>query len=219
MWAGVMGLGGALVGGFVTFVVGQRAVSAQKMRDDDAERAHVRATLQAIRDEVTVLSEVHMTAAGTAIKEASAAAPIELFYPVSAHYFTAFEANAGSIGRVENDVLRCQIVRTYVHFKALFDTVRLNNHFVERLEHAEAAHRAASEQHVPIARNEAELHWRQAAAYAPLLQEANRRAMESAAALVLMIDQWLAEPIRGVGAAPLRQTPHMRWRGLGPRLI
>lgn len=204
MWAGLIGLVGALIGGLVTFIVGQRAVSAQKTRDADAESAQVRATLQAIRDEVTVLSEVHMTAAGTNIKDAPPAAPIGLFYPVSANYFTAFEANADRIGRVENDVLRCQIIRTYVHFKALFDTVRLNNHFVERLEHAEALHRAASEQHASIARHEAELHWQQTAAYAPKLKEANSRAMESAAALVLMIDQWLAEPVRGVGAAPLR---------------
>lgn len=198
--AGLMGLVGALVGGLATFIVGHQAVSAQKARDADAERAQIRATLQAIRDEVTVLCEVHMTAAGASIKEASPAAPIELFYPVSANYFTAFEANADRIGRVENDVLRCQIIRTYVHFKALFDTVRLNNHFVERLEHAEALHRAASDQQAAIARNEAGLHWQQTASYAPQLKEANRQAMESAAALALMIDQWLAEPIRGVGA-------------------
>lgn len=204
MWAGLLGLGGALVGGFVTFLVGQRAVSAQKARDAEAESAQVRATLQAIRDEVDVLSEVHMAAAGTRIRESSSAAPIGLFYPVSANYFTVFEANADRIGRIENDVLRRQIIRTYVHFKALFDTIRLNNHFVERLEHAEAVHRATPEPHAPIALNEAALHWQQTADYAPLLKESNNRAMESAATLALMIDQWLAKPARGVGAKPLR---------------
>lgn len=65
-----------------------------------------------------------------------------MFHPVSASYLTAFEANAGKIGRIENDVLRRQIIRTYVDFKSLFDTIRLNNHFVERMQHAEALHRA-----------------------------------------------------------------------------
>lgn len=78
MWAGLLGLVGALVGGFATLLVGQRAVSAQKARDAEAESGQVDATLQAIRDEVDALSEVHMAAAGTRIRESSSAAPIGL---------------------------------------------------------------------------------------------------------------------------------------------
>lgn len=191
MWAGVMGLGGALVGGLVTLLVGLSAVSAQKTRDADAEAAQIRATLQAIRDEVDVLTEVHMASAGAMIDAASVAAPIELLYPVSAQYFTAFEANADKVGRVADDELRRQITRTYIHFKALFDTIRLNNHFVERLESAEAVHRASPAQDEAVAEKEAALHWQQTADYAPLLKQANTRAIHSSEVLIDMVDKWL----------------------------
>lgn len=95
--AGVMGLVGAFIGGLATLIVGLLAVSAQKTRDAEAETTQVRATLQAIRDEVNELTQVHMASAGAIIDAASVAEPIALLYPVSAHYFTAFEANARSV--------------------------------------------------------------------------------------------------------------------------
>ncbi|QGM05601.1 hypothetical protein [Stenotrophomonas maltophilia] len=189
--AGVMGLVGAFIGGLATLIVGLLAVSAQKTRDAEAETTQVRATLQAIRDEVNELTQVHMASAGAIIDAASVAEPIALLYPVSAHYFTAFEANADKIGLVADDELRSQIIRTYVHFKALFDTVRLNNHFVEQLDQAESAVRASQGEREAIAREEAALHWKQTAGYAPLLKQANSRAIRSSTELVSIIDQWI----------------------------
>lgn len=205
MWAGVMGLVGALIGGFATYLVGRGAVSAQNKRDADAEIAQLRATLKAIRDEVIELTDVHMSSGGSLIDDASVAKPIEMFYPIASNYFTAFEANADQIGRVVDDELRSQIIRTYVHFKALFDSIRLNNHYVERLERAEAVERASLAQHVETAKKETHLHWMQTADYTPKLKQANSRAMRSSAELVIMVDQWLAESsAQGVGAKPLR---------------
>ncbi|AWH17630.1 hypothetical protein C1922_10100 [Stenotrophomonas sp. ZAC14D2_NAIMI4_7] len=193
MWAGEMGLAGAIVGGLATLIVGLLAVSAQKSRDFETDRAVVHATLQAIRVEVTELTEVHMASAGGIIDAASVAAPIELLYPVSGHYFTAFEVNADKIGRIADGELRSQIIRTYVHFKARFDTVRLNSRLSEHLEHATAVHRTCVSEDESVAANEAILCWKQAAAYAALLKQANSRATQSGTELISLIDQHLEQ--------------------------
>lgn len=153
--------------------------------------SEIRAILQAIRDEVQTLAEVHMEGGGRNIKEAPGNAPIAMFYPISDHYFTTFEANASRIGKVTDAAIRRQIIRTYVLFKSLVDTIRLNNHFTGKLESAETAHRNCTPDEVEAKERECVLHWQQMTAYAPQLKASNDRAMDACAALISAIDGWL----------------------------
>ncbi len=192
LWSGLMGFIGALMGGAATYFVGIKAASSQKERDRHAEAAEVRATLRAIRDEIKVLSEVHLAAGGGMISAAPDDSPIAILYPISNHYFTAFEANAAKIGKVEDEELRTLVVTAYIHFKSLVDSVGLNNHLIQRLELAEAAHRSAPDAATGNALNESLMAWQQAADYAPSLKASNARAMKSGAELLVKIDQWLS---------------------------
>lgn len=182
---------GSIVGWFGSSRSTSRAIDAQDTRDRNAEMSEIRAILQAIRDEVQTLAEVHMEGGGRNIKEAPGNAPIAMFYPISDHYFTTFEANASRIGKVTDAAIRRQIIRTYVLFKSLVDTIRLNNHFTGKLESAETAHRNCTPDEVEAKERERVLHWQQMTAYAPQLKASNDRAMDACAALISAIDGWL----------------------------
>jgi len=182
---------GSIVGWLGSSRSTSRAIDAQDARDKNAEMAEIRAILQAIRDEIQTLVEVNMEGGGGDIKAASGNEPIAMFYPISDHYFTTFETNASRIGKVSDAAIRRQIIRTYVLFKALVDTIRLNNHFTGKLESAEAAHRNCAPDELEARERECALHWQQMAAYAPGLKASNDRAMDASAALISAIDGWL----------------------------
>ncbi|MFV1847586.1 hypothetical protein ACNJRW_15475 [Stenotrophomonas maltophilia] len=182
---------GSIVGWFGSSRSTSRAIDAQNARDGAAEKSEIRAILQAIRDEVQTLAEVHMEGGGGNIKVASGNEPIAMFYPISDHYFTTFETNASRIGKVSDATIRRQIIRTYVLFKSLVDTIRLNNHFTVNLESAETAHRNCAPGEIEAKERECVLHWQQMTAYAPQLKTSNDRAMDACTALISAIDRWL----------------------------
>ncbi|BBO51707.1 hypothetical protein KMM349_20380 [Stenotrophomonas maltophilia] len=185
----------AIVGSYVGWLGSSRstsrAIDAQDTRDRNAERSEIRAILQAIRDEIQTLSDVHMESGGGNIKAASGEEPIEMFYPISNHYFTAFEANASRIGKVSDATIRQQIIRTYVLFKSLVDTIKLNNQFTANLEAAEAAQRNCALDQLDARGRECALHREQMTTYAPQLKASNERAMGACAELISAIDGWL----------------------------
>ncbi|WP_171956059.1 hypothetical protein [Stenotrophomonas maltophilia] len=191
----VVPAGGVIFGSFVGWWGSSRstsrAIDAQDTRDKNAEKSEIRAILQAIRDEVHTLAEVHMEGGGGNIKAASGNEPIAMFYPISDHYFTTFETNASRIGKVTDAAIRRQIIRTYVLFKSLVDTIRLNNHFSGKLELAEAAHRNCSLDELEATERECVLQWQQMTSYAPQLKASNDRAMDACAALISAIDEWM----------------------------
>ena len=56
------------------------------------------------------------------------------YYQASEDYFTIYNSNAHLIGKIEDDSLRSEIVRTYSRAKGLLDSLRLNNSFVSGYE-------------------------------------------------------------------------------------
>lgn len=191
VWSAVLGLVGALIGGAATFAVGWLASSSQRRRDAKAEAGEIRATLQAIRGEVHALIEAHLDekAGGALIASFKEGAPITLYYPLSDHYFTVFETNADKLGKVTDDVLRQEIITTYVFLKSLVDTIRLNNHFTEKFEMAVVAKRRSPES--AAFDTEEAMYRQQLVDYAPGLKAAHARAVESSRSLVVALDHWL----------------------------
>ncbi|MCU1054616.1 hypothetical protein JAK47_08745 [Stenotrophomonas maltophilia] len=182
---GILGIIGALIGafigGFVTYLVGQSAVKAQRERDARADSDQVRATLQAIAEELHALYEIHTGPTGGAhvIEAAMAGQPIEFHYPIYDRYFVVYESCASQIGKIPDANLRRQIVAVYAYLRAMVDTVKLNNDFMRQTEIAMLNHERNKDDPVfePKLRREFEIHRQQMAEYAPVLKEAHRRAM------------------------------------------
>lgn len=192
LWSALIGLVGALIGGAATFAVGWLATSSQRRRDTKIDADEIRATLQAIKAEVHALIEAHLDekAGGALIDSFEDGAPIAMYYPLSDHYFTVFEMNADKLGKVADDGLRQKIITTYVRLKATIDTIRLNNHFTEKLEMAEVANRRLPGNPAIIA--EEEMYLQQLVDYAPAVKASHARAVESSRSLVVALDRWLS---------------------------
>ena len=192
--SGILGIVGALIGAFVgglaTYLVGQSAVKAQRERDSKAEADEVRATLQAIAEELRSIVELHTSQTGGAriIEETPPDEPVGFFYPIFDRYFTVYEASASSIGRIPDARLRRRIVGTYVSFKGFVDTVRLNNEFCRQLELAELD-LIGNEGH-PVFERKVALHRQQMALYTPSLKESQRRCMTNYQQLMLTLEAY-----------------------------
>lgn len=175
----VSGLVGTIIGGGVTwfaqFQATSRVIRDQRERDERLDRESVSATLQAVVEEMRATARVHQASGGQEIEAADGKSPIAIFYPISDHYFAVFNANAGAIGRIRNPQLRGRLVETNVNFKALIDTIRLNNHFTELVIDAERElrHHPNSEQ----CKVDLDNAYSMQASYAPLLIQSHRRAI------------------------------------------
>ncbi|WP_422506053.1 hypothetical protein [Stenotrophomonas sp. GZD-301] len=171
------GVVGSAFGWHATRSASRYAEKAQMRRDSLADDAEVMSFLQSISDELSALVEVHMSSGGRVLEAASGSEALVMIYPVSDHYFTIFEANAGRLGKLRSVDLRKRVVLTYVHFKALVDSIRLNNVISAGVESAQFAERR--DPHNSIARMESQVQLERAKEYAGALVEAHRRAMRS----------------------------------------
>jgi hypothetical protein len=113
----------AIIGGWIA---GNYALRAQKQaaehqlqRDLEAERRVVNSVLQAIGTELTVLKHDFLDRLQQADDSRELARQIR--GPLSRNYFAIFESNAAMLGKIEDRVLRENIIRAYGSAKSLFD--------------------------------------------------------------------------------------------------
>ncbi|WP_448142690.1 hypothetical protein [Stenotrophomonas bentonitica] len=92
-----------------------------------AERKQVRAVLQAIIDEISVLESLYMHRIGAAVEMNGGQDILEIYFPILSNYFVVYDTNYGGIGRVQSAEVRKAVVETYAHLKSLADTFGYNN--------------------------------------------------------------------------------------------
>jgi hypothetical protein len=127
------GIGGPLVGGLIggSFAVLAQIVAngAQRRRDRKTERQVVTATLEAMEAELEAFQKGVLDELSRIFKDWDqkwlAQVPINL-PPVNQNYFTVFESNAATIGRIKDQRLRQNMVNVYSTAKGLVDAVSYN---------------------------------------------------------------------------------------------
>ena len=113
----------AIIGGWIAGRYALRAQNQaaehQRQRDLEAERRAVNSILQAIGTELTVLKHDFLDR----LQQADDAQELafQIRGPLSRNYFAVFESNAAMLGKIEDRVLRENIIRTYGSAKRLFD--------------------------------------------------------------------------------------------------
>ena len=128
------GIGGPLVGGLIggSFAVLAQLLSnwAQRRRDRKTERQVVTATLEAMEAELEAFQKGVLDELSGIFKDWDqkwlAQVPINL-PPVNQNYFTVFESNAATIGRIKDPQLRQSMVDVYSTAKGLVDAVSYNS--------------------------------------------------------------------------------------------
>ena len=126
-------IGGAIAGWFTMRAV-QRAHENDVAKQMKAELGQLSGIYQALHDEISTLWDVYTLRIGASLEALPANQPFAMYWPVSNHYFTVYEANSVFIGRIPDDELRQLIVMTYTKAKGLLDSFMMNNHMLEKLE-------------------------------------------------------------------------------------
>lgn len=92
--------------------------------------------LQAIHDEIETIWERYQETMGSQIDTLKDNQPLNLYYPLVSDFFTVYNGNSFLIGRIPNNDIRKQIIKTYTLAKGMVDSFRLNNDLVHKLETA-----------------------------------------------------------------------------------
>lgn len=106
---------------------------------------------------------------------------LSYYYPLFSDFFSVYNGNSFLIGRIPNNDLRKQIVKTYSLAKAMIDSYRLNNELVSKWEFSEKFY-AESQQEVH--KNQVAAHYAALIDYAKSLKESHKILKQEVAGLL-----------------------------------
>lgn len=129
----VWGLIGAGIGGVCTLLGAQMQQRYSEANQRSESERQLKATVQAIRDEVEVMWDIYMKTCGSELEKCTAGQPFNYYWPVTQTYLSIFEANAHRIGDLQDGELRGALVKMYCYTKSHIDSFRMNNVLFERL--------------------------------------------------------------------------------------
>ncbi|NOX28250.1 MAG: hypothetical protein GXP21_08740, partial [Gammaproteobacteria bacterium] len=131
---------GAIVGGFIA---GHFAIKAtnksfehQRTHADENESKLITGVLQAIHDEMETIYERYQETMGAKLESLQDGAALLCYYPLISDYFTIYNGNSSLIGRIPDNDLRKQIIKTYTMTKGMADSFRMNNDLVGKFEYS-----------------------------------------------------------------------------------
>ena len=104
-----------------------------RLREQAAERDRINGVLHALRQE---LIQLWFILAGDVAKPIEAVEPARKvlpYWPCNQTYFSIFDANAATIGQVQNEVLRTGLVRTFMLAKRFVDQYQRYNRVHDRV--------------------------------------------------------------------------------------
>lgn len=143
-------ISGAIIGGLLTgyFALRSTDKSFENQRDhaEESERKMIPGLLQAIHDEIETLWDRYQETMGSQLETHTDGQAILRYYPLSSDFFTVYNGNSFLIGRIPDNDLRKQIIKTYTLAKGIVDSFRLNNHMVEKFETAAKIHQETSQE-------------------------------------------------------------------------
>ena len=131
---------GAIVGGLITgyfaLEATKRSFKNQQEHLEKSERKLIKGLLQAIHDEVETVYERYMESMGARLDSLEENGALTIYYPLVSDFFSVYSGNTFLIGRIPDNDLRKQIIRTYTLAKGIVDSFRLNNDLVQKFEHS-----------------------------------------------------------------------------------
>lgn len=95
-------------------------------------------------------------------------AALNFYYPVFSDFFTVYNGNSFLIGRIPDNDLRKQIIKTYTLSKGMVDSFRLNNDLVQKFEHSNMVFFETKQQ---IHQQQATAHYQALVGYAKTLKQ------------------------------------------------
>lgn len=131
-------ISGAVVGGLITglFAIKATTKSFQHQREhaEENEEKLIRGLLQSIHDEIETIYERYQDTMGARLESLPEGEALNFYYPLVSDFFTVYNGNSFLIGRIPDNDMRKQIIKTYTLAKGIVDSFRLNNDLVGKFE-------------------------------------------------------------------------------------
>ena len=127
---------GGLVAGYFALESVNRSFNNQREHAEESEKKLIQGFLQAIHDEIETIYERYQETMGSRLESLPDGSALTFYYPVVSDFFSVYNGNTFLIGRIPNNDLRKQIIRTYTLSKGMVDSFRLNNDLVYKFEHS-----------------------------------------------------------------------------------
>jgi len=162
---------GGLIAGFFALRAADKAFEHQQIHADENEEKLIRGLLQAIHDEIETIWDRYQDTMGSQLDVLKNDEPLNFYYPLVSDFFTVYNGNSFIIGRIPDNDLRKQIIKTYTLAKGMVDSFRLNNDLVGKFE---AANKIYQETEEEIHKQHASAHYRGLIIYANTLKHSHQ---------------------------------------------
>ena len=178
-------IGGAVSGGIITGIFSLKATDKafdhQRRHTAELEARTIAGFLQAIHDEIETVMDRYQEAMGVQIESLKDGEPLSIYYPLVSDFFTVYNGNGFLIGRISDNDLRKQIIKTYTLAKGIVDSFRMNNDLVGRFEHARKIYEETKQD---IHMQQATAHYNSLIEYAKTLKESHQVLKAEASSLL-----------------------------------
>lgn len=169
--SGIIGIAGAIigsiVGGLFTLKAANLSFKEQRNQAEENEKKIIQSLLQAIHDELETIYDRYQETMGSRLEVLSENEGLAFYYPLVSDYFSVYNGNTFLIGRIVDNDLRKQIIKTYTLLKGLVDSFRLNNDLVQKFEHS---HKIFDETQQEVHKQHAQAHYDSLVRYAKTLK-------------------------------------------------
>ena len=132
-------IAGAVVGGAIAGYFALRSTDKnyknQLKQGRENEEKLIKGLLQAIHDEIETVVERYQETMGARLESLKEGEPLLVYYPLVSDFFTVYNGNSFLIGRIPDNDLRKQIIKTYTLAKGMIDSFRMNNDLNQKFEY------------------------------------------------------------------------------------
>ncbi|MGP9437423.1 hypothetical protein ACT3RR_18530 [Ewingella sp. AOP8-B2-18] len=131
-------MAGGVIAGYYSLKATKEAHKHQKNLAEDNEKLIISSLLQALHDELETIFCRYQEGMGCKLESLEDGQPLAFYYPLVSDFFTVYHGNSFLIGRINNNTLRKNIIKTYTLAKGMIDSFRMNNDLVQKVEHWES---------------------------------------------------------------------------------
>ncbi|MDD7805414.1 MAG: hypothetical protein PUP46_07620 [Endozoicomonas sp. (ex Botrylloides leachii)] len=170
----------ALIGGLITGFFTLRAVKStfenQKKQSNKEEKKITSSLLQGIHDELETIGEGYKKQIGSKLDELEDNEPMLDYAPLSGDYFPIYNGNTLIIGRIQDNNLRKNIIKTYHIGTSMIDSIKMNNYIISKYEHACILYNSANTE---VNKHHRDAYYAVLIKYASLLKEGHQMLLDS----------------------------------------
>jgi uncharacterized membrane-anchored protein YhcB (DUF1043 family) len=172
---------GGVIAGYFALESTKRSFQNQQQHSDENEEKLIRGLLQAIHDEIETVYDRYQETMGSRIESLSDNGALAVYYPLVSDFFSVYNGNSFLVGRIPDNDLRKQIIKTYTLAKGMVDPFRLNNDLVQKFE---LSNKIYEETQQEVHKKHAVAHYASLMEYAKVLKQGHQNLKQEVSILL-----------------------------------